>query len=278
MVTRPPVDDIDETALEVGPPKRTSAGLTAVVKSLKIAVGQMGVNRSRAARCCGVNQNDGFDCQGCAWPDPPTTGTRRSSARTAPRRWPRRPPSAVVGPEFFAEHSLDDLAARSPTTGSGSRAGSTHPMVRRDGAEPLQPIGWDDAFALVAEHLNGLDSPDEAALLHLGPHVERGRVPLPAVRPRVRHEQPARLLEHVPRVDLDGARGDDRHRQGQRVPAGRPRRRPDHHQRPEPGHQPPADAHLPCEMAKRNGARIIAINPLPEAGLTRFKNPQTRAG
>ncbi len=32
------------------------------------------------------------------------------------------------------------------------------------------------------------------------------------------------------------------------------------------------------EKAKQNGANIIAVNPLPEAGLLRFKNPQTARG
>jgi anaerobic selenocysteine-containing dehydrogenase len=32
------------------------------------------------------------------------------------------------------------------------------------------------------------------------------------------------------------------------------------------------------EQAKANGARVIAVNPLPEAGLIRFKNPQRPSG
>ena len=62
-------------------------------------------------------------------------------------------------------------------------------------------------------------------LLHVRTHLERGGVRLPAVRPRLRHQQPAGLLEHVPRVHQRRAGGGDRHRQGQRQPARHLRRR-----------------------------------------------------
>ena len=84
--------------------------------------------------------------------------------------------------------------------------------------------------------------PGRGDLLHLRQDVQRGGVRLPAVRPRSRHQQPARLLEHVPRVHLGGAGRGDRHRQGLGLPRRRPQRRADRDRRPEPRHQPPADA------------------------------------
>ena len=84
--------------------------------------------------------------------------------------------------------------------------------------------------------------PERGDLLHLGPHLERGGVPLPAAGARVRHEQPAGLLEHVPRVVRLGADRDDRHRQGHGLDRGHPRGRPAHRRRAEPRHEPPAHA------------------------------------
>ena len=84
--------------------------------------------------------------------------------------------------------------------------------------------------------------PRRGDLLHLRAHLQRGGVRLPALRAGLRHQQPARLLEHVPRVDQRRAGGVDRHRQGQRGHAGRLRRRADRDPRPEPRHQPPAHA------------------------------------
>ncbi len=79
-------------------------------------------------------------------------------------------------------------------------------------------------------------------LLHVRTHVERGGVRLPAVRPRLRHQQPAGLLEHVPRVHQRRAGRGDRHRQGQRQPARHLRREVHRHRRAEPGHEPSAHA------------------------------------
>ena len=114
--------------------------------------------------------------------------------RPAQHRRAGRPIRALArsaGPD----HPPDDQAAgrhplRADRLGRGVRAG-------RRPAERAGPPGRGD-------------------LLHLGPHLQRGGVRLPAVRPRVRHQQPARLLQHVPRVDQHRPGRIDRHRQGQR--------------------------------------------------------------
>ena len=118
-----------------------------------------------------------------------------------------------VGAEFFAAphrhraRALERLRAR----GSGP---PDEPMTYDPERDTYVPISWDDAFALVGETLRGLDSPDEACLLHVRPAQQRGDVPLPAVGARARHEQPAGLLEHVPRGERPGADRVARHRQG----------------------------------------------------------------
>ena len=66
-------------------------------------------------------------------------------------------------------------------------------------------------------------------LLHVGPRIERSRVPVPAVRASARDEQPARLLEHVPRVErlraVEDHRDRKRHRDRRSI-AGSSKRRP----------------------------------------------------
>ena len=64
-----PRNDIDESDLEVGHESHSAAGVTAVAVSMKRAIEQMGVTRA-ARTLLKLNQTDGFDCQGCAWPDP----------------------------------------------------------------------------------------------------------------------------------------------------------------------------------------------------------------
>ncbi len=123
----------------------------------------------------------------------------------------------------------------------------------------------------------GARQPRPGDLLHLGQDLERGRVHLPAPRPRLRHQQPAGLLEHVPRVDLGGA-GPRRSASARAACRSRTSTTPSSSSsRAEPGTNHPRMLSA-LEIAKKNGARIIAINPLREAGLTRFDNPQTPRG
>lgn len=85
-----------------------------------------------------------------------------SSARTAPKRWPRRRPCAGSVPAFFAEHTLAELAGRSDYW-LGQQGRLTHPMYRSAGSDRYRQISWDDAFAVIARELGALDSPDQAA-------------------------------------------------------------------------------------------------------------------
>ena len=131
-----------------------------------------------------------------------STGTPPSSARTAPRRSPRRRPGA-------ASAASSSPRTRSPSCDEQDRllAGPAGPAHRADGAARRRHALRAD---LVGRRVradrpstcNGLGQPGRGDLLHLRQDLQRGGVRLPAVRPRLRHQQPARLLEHVPRVHL----------------------------------------------------------------------------
>ena len=137
----------------------------------------------------------------------------------------------------------------------GRRAGG-QPGVLAVPAGPARPIRWccgpettttarsagTTRTGLIADHLQRAGQPGRGGVLHLRPHQQRGRVPLPTAGPQLRHQQPAGLLEHVPRVLGHRADRVDRHRQGLGDRRGRRARRPDRHRRAEPGHQPSADA------------------------------------
>ena len=117
-----------------------------------------------------------------------------------------------------------------------------HPVVRRRDATHYEPISWDDAFALIGETLRGLSSPDEAVFYTSGKASNEaafiyqlfarafGTNNLPDCSNMCHESTSVALAE------------DDRHRQGLGQPRGRPRGRADRDQRPEPRHQPPADA------------------------------------
>ncbi len=130
---------------------------------------------------------------------------------------PLRPLAQPAGPA----HRADGQAPRLRPLRAGQLAG--RPAAARRGAE-------------------GARLPRRGRLLHLGPGQQRGRLRPPALLPRLRHQQPARLLQHVPRVERFRAPRDAGHRQGHGQPRRPAPRRPDLPGGAEPGHQPSAPA------------------------------------
>ncbi len=175
-----------------------------------------GCSNERPSRCEGfrallvMNHEDGgFDCPGCAWPDDPTglrldiceNGIKHVTWEMAPRegrpRLLRRPHRQRAGRVERPRPRGGGTARRADDLRPG------HRHVRADllGGR-LRPGRHDAARA---------GEPARGGVLHLGAAEQRGDVPLPAVGARVRHEQPARLLEHVPRGQRPGADRGDRH-------------------------------------------------------------------
>ncbi|RMI46492.1 FdhF/YdeP family oxidoreductase [Streptomyces triticirhizae] len=274
MAARPPADDPVQDAPEVGAPQRAAAGLPAVGHSLRVARRQMGVRRT-ALTLLRVNQREGFDCPGCAWPEPAKPHRAEfceNGAKAVAEEATRR----RVTPAFFAEHPLAELAERSGYW-LGQRGRLTEPMYLAEGATHYRPIGWDEAFDLVAEELAALDSPDEAVFYTSGRTSneaaflyqlfarEFGTNNLPDCS-NMCHESSGSALTETLGVGKGSVLLEDLHRADLIVVAG---------QNPGTNHPRMLSA---LERAKRGGARIITVNPLPEAGLERFRNPQTARG
>ncbi|TIC89301.1 FdhF/YdeP family oxidoreductase [Nocardioides sp. GY 10113] len=276
MATRAPNGEPDESRLEVSAAPEHSAGPRAVAAAMRHAVGQMGVRRS-AATLRRVNQADGFDCQGCAWPDAEAghrhvaefceNGAKAVAEEATLRR---------VDAGFFAEHSVADLAGHGDYW-LGQQGRLTEPMVLRPGATHYAPIGWDEAFALVADHLRGLDHPDQAVFYTSGRTSNEaafvyqllvrafGTNNLPDCS-NMCHESTSVALTETIGIGKGSVTLTDVETADLIVVAG---------QNPGTNH-PRMLASL--EVAKDNGARIISVNPLREAGLGRFKNPQRPRG
>jgi molybdopterin-dependent oxidoreductase alpha subunit len=276
MSRKPPVSDIDERDLDVDRPKHAAAGVTAVAVSMKRAVEQMGVART-ARTLLRLNQPDGFDCQGCAWPDPdPSHRHTAEFCENGAKAVTEEATLRRVDRGFFAEHSLDDLRDKSDYW-LGQQGRITEPMVLRAGATHYQPIAWDEAFALMGERLNGLASPDEAVFYTSGKTSNEaafayqlfvrafGTNNLPDCS-NMCHESTSVALAEAIGIGKGSVSLEDVHRARLIVIAG---------QNPGTNHPRMLSA---LEEAKQNGARIIAVNPLKEAGLVRFKNPQTVRG
>jgi molybdopterin-dependent oxidoreductase alpha subunit len=275
MIRKPPQDDVDEAQLDVSEPKQWAAGIPGVMVSLKRGVEQMGVTRT-AKTLRLLNQREGFDCPGCAWPEP--QGHRKlaefceNGAKAVAEEATRR----RVGPEFFAAHPIAELADKTDYW-LGQQGRITEPMVLREGATHYEPIAWDAAFELVASHLNGLDSPDEAVFYTSGRTSNEaaflyqllvrsyGTNNLPDCS-NMCHESSGAALSETVGIGKGSVSIEDIHHADLIVVVG---------QNPGTNHPRMLSA---LEEAKGAGAKIIAVNPLPEAGLMRFKNPQNVRG
>ncbi|SHK53763.1 formate dehydrogenase major subunit [Pseudonocardia thermophila] len=269
-------DDYSEADVEVHGPQDHAAGPTAVAVAMKRSLERMGPVRT-ARTLLALNQAEGFDCMSCAWPDPdPGHRAVAEFCENGAKAVAEEATKDRATPEFFARHSIAELAARTEYW-LGQQGRITHPMVRRPNASHYEPIEWDEAFRLVAGELNGLDSPDGATFYTSGRASNEaafayqlfarafGTNNLPDCS-NMCHESTSIALQEsigigkasVTLPDLIGA--------DLIVIAGQ-----------NPGTNHPRML-TQLEHAKRNGATILTVNPLREAGLTRFKNPQTPRG
>ncbi|GAA2378721.1 formate dehydrogenase [Catellatospora methionotrophica] len=293
MAKKPPHDDVGDRNLTVRGPKAAAAGLPGVGHGLAAAVNQMGVRRT-ALTLLKVNQAGGFDCPGCAWPEPAPEHRPHAAhpeALSSPRSAPQRSrfefcengAKAVaeeatlrrITPEFFAEHSVAELAGRSDYW-LGQQGRLTTPMVKHPGGTHFRPLGWEQAFALAAEHLKAIEpdqalfytsgrTSNEAAFLYQLFARAYGTNNLPDCS-NMCHESSGVALGATIGMGKGSVTLDDIHEAKLIVVVG---------QNPGTNHPRMLTA---LEKAKQRGAKIISINPLPEAGLMRFKNPQKVGG
>ena len=264
----------EDHGLDIGAPKTTAAGVTAVAVALRHAVSHMGVRRS-ARTLLKLNQPDGFDCPGCAWPEPHHTN-RAEFCENGAKAVAEEATTARVGPAFFSAHTVSYLQQQTDHW-LGRQGRLTHPMVLRPGASNYEPIGWDGAFTLIAEELSALPTPDAAAFYTSGRTSNEAAFAYQLMVRRfgtnnlpdcsnMCHESSGVALTDTIGVGKGTVTLDDIHAADLLFVVG---------QNPGTNHPRMLSA---LEAAKRNGARIIAVNPMPEAGLLAFRNPQTAKG
>ncbi|MFC9584810.1 FdhF/YdeP family oxidoreductase [Streptomyces yangpuensis] len=274
MATKPPTGDPVQDAPQVTPPQHAAAGLPAIGHTLRIAQQQMGLART-ARTLLKVNQKDGFDCPGCAWPE----GDKRHTAEFCENGAKAVAEEATlrrVTPEFFAAHPLADLATRSGYW-LGQQGRITQPMYLPEGGDRYEAVSWERAFAIIAEELTALGSPDEALFYTSGRTSneaaflfqlfarEFGTNNLPDCS-NMCHESSGSALTETIGIGKGSVSLEDLHQADLIIVAG---------QNPGTNHPRMLSA---LERAKTAGAKIISVNPLPEAGMERFKNPQTPLG
>jgi molybdopterin-dependent oxidoreductase alpha subunit len=257
--------------LVVSTPEHVAAGMPAVLSAMKHAVREMGPVRGTRELFM-LNQFQGFDCPGCAWPDPHDHRSVQEYCENGAKAVAEEATTARVTPEFFAEHAIDDLAAHDDFW-IGKRGRLTHPMYRAPGATHYMPIAWGDAYDLIARELTALDSPDEAvfytsgrtsneaAFLYQLLARQLGTNNLPDCS-NMCHESSGYALSQSIGIGKGTVTLEDFDLADVILLIG---------QNPGTNHPRMLSALQRCA---RNGAQIISVNPLRETGLLRFKHPQ----
>ncbi len=112
------------------------------------------------------HENSGFDCPGCAWPDD-RKGLRMDICENGIKHVTWEMTAKRTDRQFFAEHTVTELLGWSDFD-LENQGRLTEPMRYNAASDRYEPISWDDAFAMIGRHLNGLPSPNAASFYTSG--------------------------------------------------------------------------------------------------------------
>ncbi len=259
----------DDTRISA--PKKYAGGIPAVLVSTQFSLTEMGVRRT-AATWLHLNQKGGFDCPGCAWPEPDRHRSRFEFCENGIKAISEEATLKRVTTEFFEQYSLAELSQQSDYW-LGKQGRLTHPMWRAPGSSHYQPIEWNDAFSIIAKELNNLQSPNdamfytsgrtsnEAAFLYQLFVRQFGTNNLPDCS-NMCHESSGAALSETIGVGKGTVLLDDFYHAQAIFIFG---------QNPGTNHPRMMTA---LALARKNGCKIVGVNPLPEPGLLRFEHPQ----
>lgn len=255
--------------LKVTKPARFAAGLKAVTNAMKVTTSKMGVGRA-ARGLTKLNQKGGVDCQSCAWPDPDGRRSFGEFCESGSKALADEGTKKRITAEFFAKYSIEELREKDDFW-LNDQGRLTEPMVLRNGTH-YEPISWEAAFAIISDELNSLDSPDEAVFYTSGRTSNEaaflyqlfvrqfGTNNLPDCSNMCHESSGVALIESIG-LGKATVRLEDFNETDLVIVIGQ-----------NPGTNAPRMMSS-LQDAKRNGAKMIAMNPLPEAGLMGFVNP-----
>ena len=252
-------------------PYSVAAGLKAVEEVIEYGLGQSGL-KNTLGTFHKLNQFDGFDCQSCAWPNPSEHRSFAEFCENGFKAVTYEATTKRMTPEFFRQHSVAELLTQ-PDEWLGHHGRITEPMVLRPGATHYAPIPWDDAFQLIGGELKALASPHEAIFYTSGRTSNEtaflyqlfvrayGTNNLPDCS-NLCHESTSVALPPMIGIGKGCVKLEDLELANAIFIVGQ-----------NPGTNHPRML-TSLQKAKENGCKIVFINPLPETGAYRFKNPQ----
>lgn len=248
-----------------------AAGLKAVYISLEQILSRMSLKNSFKV-LSNLNQKKGIDCPGCAWPDPDHRSKIGEFCENGVKAIAEEAMEKTASPKFFATYTIDELRAKSDYW-LGQQGRLTHPMILKEGETNYTPITWNQANQIIGKELNSLENPNQAAFYTSGRTSNEaaflyqlfvrmyGTNNLPDCS-NMCHESSGVALSNTVGIGKGSVTLNDFDKAELILIFG----------------QNPATNHprmlATLEKAKKKGAKVVAINPLKEAGLISFKNPQ----
>lgn len=262
--------------LKISNPKQVAAGMPAVISSAKHVFGEMSVLRGIKA-LSSLNQKQGVDCPGCAWPDPDDERSNIAEyCENGAKAIAEEATTKKLLPDFFLKNSIASLASLSDYE-IGKKGRIAQPMYLPEGANHYEEISWAAAFKLTAKHLNSLKNPNQAIFYTSGRTSNEaaflyqlfvrayGTNNMPDCS-NMCHESSGVALNETLGIGKGSVKLEDFYTTDVILIMG---------QNPGTNHPRMLSA---LQKAKENGAAIIAVNPMIETGLLNFSNPQQLKG
>lgn len=261
----------EPSLVQIKPMSKVAGGVPSIIATARTAWNEMGLARG-VRTLLKLNQQTGFDCPGCAWPEPDNERSHAEFCENGAKHVADEATTKRVTPEFFRKWSVADLSSKSDYW-LGKQGRITNPMLLRRRATNYEQITWDETFALIAGELNSLNHPDEAVFYTSGRTSNEaaflyqlfvrqfGTNNLPDCS-NMCHESSGSALSETIGVGKGTVTLEDFNLARAIFVVG---------QNPGTNHPRMLSA---LQKAKRNGCKLVHINPLPEVGMTQFKHPQ----
>ncbi|MCH1524689.1 MAG: FdhF/YdeP family oxidoreductase, partial [Candidatus Thalassarchaeaceae archaeon] len=266
-----PLTPLESNAPKLSKPKNSAAGIPAVISTAKYGLGNMGVLGS-IKNLTRVNDFNGFDCPGCAWPDPDKHRSFAEFCENGAKAVADEGTRNRADINFWSQWSVSDLSKKSDHW-LNSQGRITQPMILMPESEYYVPISWNESFDIIADNLVSLDNPDQAIFYTSGRTSNEaaflwqllarrfGTNNLPDCS-NMCHESSGVALTESIGIGKGTVTLEDFNSADLIIVVG---------QNPGTNHPRMLTA---LRDARKKGASIISINPLTETGMKRFKHPQ----
>ena len=266
-----PLTPLESKAPKLSKPKNSAAGIPAVISTAKYGLGNMGVLGS-IKNLARVNDFNGFDCPGCAWPDPDKHRSFAEFCENGAKAVADEGTRNRADINFWSKWSVSDLSKKSDHW-LNSQGRITQPMILMPESEYYVPISWNESFDIIADNLVSLDNPDQAIFYTSGRTSNEaaflwqllarrfGTNNLPDCS-NMCHESSGVALTESIGIGKGTVTLEDFNSADLIIVVG---------QNPGTNHPRMLTA---LRDARKKGASIISINPLTETGMKRFKHPQ----